>query len=177
MRQIILGAAAVLMLTTGAFAQSFTTTGSVVQINPVYTQVKQQQPKQVCRNVEVPVYGTVQGQGDAAGGALAGMIIGGILGKGISGNDDGAAAGAVIGGLIGADKGAKGGNKQVITGYRTERQCSTEYTTAYSTVVNEYDIVYNVNGNTVSVRVNRAQGERAYIGQTKRFRVRYQLLN
>lgn len=176
MKQFLLSIAALLLTSSIAFANSFTTTGRVVDIQPVYTQVRQQQPTNVCRNVEVPVYGTVQGGGDAAGGALAGMIIGGILGKGVSGNDNGAAAGAVIGGLIGADKGANG-TRRVITGYKTERQCTTEYTYVNTQVVNEYDIMYNIDGREVTFRVNRAQGERAYINQRKTFRIRYQLLN
>lgn len=176
MKQFLLSIAALLLTSSIAFANSFTTTGRVVDIQPVYTQVRQQQPTNVCRNVEVPIYGTVQGGGDAAGGALAGMIIGGILGKGVSGNDNGAAAGAVIGGLIGADKGANG-TRRVITGYKTERQCTTEYQYVNTQVVNEYDIMYNIDGREVTFRVNRAQGERAYINQRKTFRIRYQLLN
>lgn len=159
-----------------ASANSFTTTGRVVDIKPVYTQVRQQQPTNVCRNVEVPIYGTVQGGGDAGANALAGMIIGGILGKGVTGDDGGAAAGAVIGGIIGADQ-AQNGSRRVITGYKTERQCTTEYQYVNTQVVNEYDIMYNIDGREVTFRVNRAQGERAYINQRKTFRIRYQLLN
>jgi uncharacterized protein YcfJ len=90
----------------------------------IYKQVPTNQT--FCKDVKVPVYGTVQKQGDAAGGALAGMIIGGLLGKGVSGNDDGAAAGAVIGGLIGADKGSKPKNSQEVIGYEYVEKCNTE---------------------------------------------------
>ena len=76
-----------------------------------------------CYNVEVPIYGTTTKQGNAAEGALLGMILGGLSGKAVSGNDKGAAAGAIIGGLVGADKGAQPKQKQVVTGYRTERVC------------------------------------------------------
>ena len=75
----------------------------------------------VCRDVNVPIYGNTQSQGDAGAGALAGMIIGGILGKGLSGNDDGAAAGAVIGGIVGANE-ATQGQRQVI-GYEVVQSC------------------------------------------------------
>jgi len=174
MRHILLSVVATLLFASTAFANAFTTTGKVERIQPVYTKVHQQQPQQVCQNVEVPVYGTVQGNGANGGDVLAGMIIGGLLGKGATGKDNGAAAGAVIGGIIAADKGK---NKQVITGYRTETQCSTQYVNQTVSVVNEYDITYNVNGSRFTMRVNRVQGENAYVGQRKQFRVRYQLLN
>jgi len=77
----------------------------------------------VCKNIDKPIYGNVQKDGNAGEGALAGMIIGGLLGKGISGDDGGAAAGAVIGGIIGADKGGKPRNRSEIIGYETVRDC------------------------------------------------------
>jgi uncharacterized protein YcfJ len=98
--------------------------------------------KRECVNVKVPVYGTVQRQGDAAGGALLGMLLGGAIGKGVSGNSDGAAAGAVIGGLIGADKGAKPKSEQVITGYTTEKRCDdVTYYRDKEIVVYEYSVI------------------------------------
>lgn len=85
--------------------------------------------RQVCQMVDVPVYGTVQREGNAGASALTGMIIGGLIGKGATGNDDGAAAGAVLGGIIGANEGQRTRTERVITGYTQERQCSnvTEY--------------------------------------------------
>jgi uncharacterized protein YcfJ len=175
MRQILTSIMAFVILTSSAFAGSTTTYGNVVQIDPIYTNVRQQQPNKVCRNVDVPVYGTVQGNGASGGDVLGGMIIGGLLGKGATGKDDGAAIGAIIGGMVAAEN--SNNSKQVITGYRSERQCTTEYEYVNTQVVNEYDIVYNVNGNRIVIRSNRAQGERAFVGQRKRFRISYQLLN
>ena len=173
MKHVILGLITALSVTTTAMADnSVVVTGIVTDITPVYTQVNRQQPTQVCNNVEVPIYGRTQG-GDAAAGALLGMILGGAIGKGATGDDGGAAAGAVIGGIIGADR-AQNGSREVITGYRTERQCTTQYHTVRDTVINEYDITYNVQGQQITIRVNRTQGERAYNGQPQRFRVRYQ---
>lgn len=109
--------------------------------------------KEECSNVQVPIYGQRQSQGDAAGGALAGMIIGGILGKGLTGKDDGAAAGAVMGGIIGADKGSKPRTEQVVTGYRTERQCQqVEHWKNQQTRVYDYStITWKENGKTYTV--------------------------
>ena len=175
MKLILSMIVAIAIMNSSAYASGTVSYGNVVQINPIYTNVRQQQPNKVCRNVDVPVYGTVQGNGANGGDVLSGMIIGGLLGKGATGKDDGAAIGAIIGGMVAAENGNKG--QQVITGYRTERQCTTEYEYVNTQVVNEYDIVYNINGNRVTIRVNRIQGERAYIGQRKKFRINYQSLN
>ena len=124
-----------------ALALSTTTVAAetvTVHLEDRFKTVKQSVPytQQECVTVDVPVYGTVQRQGDAAGSALLGMIIGGAAGKAISGNNDGAAAGAVIGGIIGADKGARVRDQQVVTGYRQERQCTnvTRYRNEKQTV-------------------------------------------
>lgn len=172
----LISAIIVAFFATIANADSYITNGRIIEINPVYTNVLRNAPKTVCRNVEVPVYGTVQGGGDAAGGALLGMLLGGAIGKGVTGKDNGAAAGAVIGGLIGADKGANG-TRRVITGYKTERQCSEEFTQQQVSVVNEYDLVYDINGHRYTMRVNSAMGQRAYIGKIQKFRISYQPLN
>ena len=154
-------------------ASSNTVEGRVVSIDPVYTKVWGQQPEEKCQDVEVPIYGR-SGGGNAGEGALGGMIIGGVLGKVLGGNDQGAAAGAILGGVVGANN-AQG--KRVITGYRVERQCQTTYRNINKTVINEYDITYKVQGHQITIRVNRVQGERAWIGQTKTFKVNFQLLN
>ena len=70
------------LIASSAFADSYVTTGKLVHKEPIYTNVNKRQPQQVCRNVEVPVYGTVQGGGASGGDVLTGMIIGGLLGKG-----------------------------------------------------------------------------------------------
>jgi|TARA_B110000858_G_C17802609_1_gene476105 uncharacterized protein YcfJ len=153
---------------------SFTTQGQVNRIDPVYTNVSQNQPKQVCNNVEVPIYGRTGG-GDAGGGALLGMILGGLGGKAVTGKDKGAAVGAVIGGIVGANNAQQG--QRIVTGYRNERQCITQNSYHTVQVINEYDVTYNIDGRYISFRVNRAQGERLRIGQRKNFRIRYQMLN
>ena len=107
--------------------------------------------RQVCQNVEVPIYGTVTRQGSANGGdVLGGMILGGLLGKGVTGKDDGAAAGAVLGGIIAADKASKPKTETVITGYKTERQCEniTEYKDVNKKVYDYSIITWTVDGVT-----------------------------
>ena len=161
-----------------AMAESYVTTGKLINKQPVLTNVVNRQPQQVCRNVEVPVYGTVQNNNSGASGGdvLAGAIIGGILGKALTGQDNGAAFGALAGAMTSAEK-KKGGTSQQIIGHRTEQRCKTEYHNVQSQVVNQYRLTHNISGDHVTFIVNRAVGENSYIGQNKRFRVRYQLLN
>jgi uncharacterized protein YcfJ len=111
--------AAVIALTaTASFADTYRATITKVEPNYGYRQVSV--PNTVCQNVDVPIYGTVQGGGSSGANALAGMIIGGLLGKAASGKDKGAAAGAVIGGIVGANNSQ---GQRVITGYQTQQQC------------------------------------------------------
>lgn len=133
---------ALLLGATSVFAETFTATVVVKSATPVYQTVNVQVPRTVCNNVEVPIYKTNR-QGASGADVLAGMIIGGILGKGISGKDDGAAAGAVLGGIVSAENGS---NKQVIVGYKTQRQCSESVGYETRQEVNGYRVYYNIFG-------------------------------
>ena len=121
MKLLSTAALAIVVACAPAYAETFRATITKVEPNWGYRDVSV--PTTHCQNVEVPVYGTVQGGGASGGDVLAGMIIGGLLGKGITNKDNGAAAGAVLGGVIAADKNQ---SKQTITGYRTETQCQME---------------------------------------------------
>jgi len=125
MKPLVLAAA--LAAATPAFANEQPTN---VKVFDHTKKVYQQTPvnKTVCNDVKVPVYGTVQSQGNAAEGALLGMLLGGAIGKGITGKDDGAAVGAVMGGLIGADKGAQPKSEQRIVGYEYVTKCQEQVT-------------------------------------------------
>ena len=60
--------------------------GKVTNVKPVYTNVVNQTPQQVCKQVQVPVYGN-NGQtnnGNAILGAIIGGVIGNQFGKGIN---------------------------------------------------------------------------------------------
>ena len=167
-------AVSIALIGSTAYADnSYVTTGKLIRKEPIYTNISSSKPYRHCNNQEVPIYGRTGG-GNAGANALGGMIVGGIIGKAIGGNDKGAAAGAILGGVIGADKSQ---GQQRIIGYERQRVCETKYRNKQTQVVNQYRLIYNVNGHEMSFTVNSRQGQNAYIGQTKRFRVRYQMLN
>lgn len=140
----LLATAAIISFATAAQAE--TRYANITRVEPNYHTVYMNVPRTQCQDIEVPVYGTVQGGGASGGDVLTGMIIGGLLGKGVTGKDDGAAAGAVMGGIIAADQGNR--NRQVVTGYRTERQCSEVMVREQQQEIKNYIITYNWNGVT-----------------------------
>ena len=155
-----------------AHANSLTQWGKVTQVRPVHTQINQQTPRQVCEQVQVPIYSN---NGQSGANAVLGAIIGGVIGNQF-GSGSGKQAATGIGAAIGAVKGSQTGNQKIV-GYQTTNQCRTVYSTSSVNVVNEYDVTYRVGGHEITMRVNRAVGERAYVGQQKKFRLRYQIIN
>eukprot|EP00919_Chromeraceae_sp_WS-2016_P076307 GHVR01180341.1.p1 GENE.GHVR01180341.1~~GHVR01180341.1.p1 ORF type:complete len:155 (+),score=28.30 GHVR01180341.1:598-1062(+) len=145
MKSILISAA--LVVATPAMAETTRAT-----IEDVFATVVESTPytRQICQNVEVPIYGTITHQrGGASGGdVLGGMILGGLLGKGATGKDRGAAAGAVLGGIIAADKANRPRTETIITGYKNERQCQnvTEYKDINKKVYDYSIITWTVNG-------------------------------
>lgn len=123
-------------------------------VEDFYTTVIERTPytKQVCQQVQVPIYGTITrpGSGASGGDILGGMILGGLLGKGVTNKDNGAAAGAVLGGIIAADKAKKPKTETVITGYNYDKQCEdiTEYRDVNKKVYDYSVITWTVNGIT-----------------------------
>jgi uncharacterized protein YcfJ len=141
MKKLLITTAVILATASSAFATEY---ARITKIEPRYTTGYQNVPTTQCQDVEVPIYGTQQGNGASGGDVLTGMIIGGLLGKGVSGNDKGAAAGAVIGGVIAADKGQN--NKKVIIGYEIQRQCSEVITRQQISTIKDYHITFEWNG-------------------------------
>lgn len=117
----------------------------ITRVEPNYTTVYQNIPRTECRDVEVPIYGNVQGQA-STGDALAGAIIGGVIGNQFGGGD-GKKAATVLGAIVGADIANKrGSNQQVITGYRIQQQCTETIVREQQTQLKNYTIWYEWNG-------------------------------
>lgn len=143
MKHVIATAAILASVSTAAVAE--TVRARITYVEPRYETVYRSIPRQQCNDVEVPIYGTVQGNGASSGDILGGMIVGGLLGKGATGNDKGAAAGAVLGGMIAADNNR---SREVVTGYRTERQCREVMSREETRQLKNYYIQFEWNGVT-----------------------------
>lgn len=140
----LLATVALIAITSTAYAE--TRYANIIQVETNYQTVYQNVPRSQCQDVEVPVYGTVQGSSNAGEGALLGMIIGGVIGDAVSGGKgDATAGGAIIGGIIGADR-AQNGSRQVVTGYRVERQCAEVMVREQQREIRNYTITYEWNG-------------------------------
>jgi len=137
----LLVVAAFIGLAPIANAEAYAT---ITHVKTNYENVRVNVPKRQCRDIEVPIYGVVQGSGASGGDVLTGMIIGGLLGKGVTGKDNGAAAGAVFGGIIAADKAQN--SQRVITGYSLERRCTTIDRYETQERIKNYRISYELNG-------------------------------
>lgn len=142
-----------LFLITGALLAATPLAAEEIRANvqDIYSTVIESTPytRTVCNNVEVPIYGTVQGQANT-GDTIAGALIGGVIGNQFGGGS-GKDAATVLGAIIGADVANKQGRtRQVITGYKKERQCEniTEYKDVNKKIYDYSILTFKVNGQT-----------------------------
>ena len=125
----------------------------ITDIAPNYKEITTSRPQRVCRTENVPVYGKVQGQGASGLDVLGGAILGGLFGKAITDKDEGAAAGAVIGGVVAAEAGRA--DRTEIVGYTQKETCSTQYVERVETIVDNYTIYYQWEGQYGSAVVDK----------------------
>lgn len=128
----------------------------VVSVTPV--RQSQDNPQEVCRDVEV-VYQVQPKDENKIAGTAIGAIVGGAIGNQVGdgrGRDAARVAGAIAGGVAGRKIQENQQNKKTET--RIERQCETVNDPSFTTVA--YDIVYSFNGQTYNARVAEDPGER-----------------
>lgn len=142
-------AIALALIATPASADS-TAYGRVTHVEPVYSNSYVDVPQTVCYDVEVPVTGR---SGASTGDVLAGAVIGGAIGNQFGGGS-GKDAATVLGAILGADIANKNG-RQVVTGYRLERQCETQYVTDIQPTISGWTVYYRWSGGSGSFNTNR----------------------
>jgi len=116
----------------------------ITEVEPNWTQVTRNVPVETCNMAQVPVYENVQGQGATGLEVLFGALFGGLAGKAITDKDEGAAAGAVIGGVVAAEAGRA--PQLRIVGYENKEICTTRYVNRTESVVKDYTIYYEWQG-------------------------------
>lgn len=126
---------------------------TITSVTPNYIELVTPTRKNICSFVDVPIYDTVQGQGATGLEVLGGAIIGGLFGKALTDKDEGAAAGAVVGGVVAAEAGRA--DKTRIVGYEKQKQCSIQYVDQIESIVDNYTIYYEWNGQYGSTVVDK----------------------
>jgi uncharacterized protein YcfJ len=139
-----------LLVAAPVSAETISVYGRVTHVEPVYSKSYVDVPQTVCYDVKVPVTGrTHAGTGDVLAGAIIGGVIGNQFGGG-SGKD----AATVLGAILGADVATNNG-RQVVTGYRYERQCETQYVTNVQQSISGWTVYYRWNDLSGSFNTNR----------------------
>lgn len=173
MKRTLMATAAIALLSTPALAESYVTEGQVTAVSPVTKIVTIQKPYRECYPVEVPVYTESQGQNDWVNpGTIVGSIAGGILGNQIGkrrGNKVATVGGAILGGVIGNQ--VLGSGQRQPAGTITQNRCATKYTSTNEERVVGYNVSYEAEGKTGTVRTSR----QFHVGDRVRVRVSYGL--
>lgn len=143
----------------GAGAEAAVKYAKVVSVDPVRSTTNR--PKQVCHDETVTHTAPPKDEHRIAGTAI-GAVVGGLVGNQIGGGDGkklATVAGAVGGGYAGNRIQAKNQHAQVTTA--VERKCETVNNT--STKIVGYDVRYEYNGVTRTVRMDHDPGDRVQV--------------
>lgn len=114
----------------------------ITAVHPIYENRYVTQYETQCYDVEVPIYGRVRSGTNSD--ILTGAIIGGTIGNQF-GNGNGKDVMTALGIIIGANEGSRS-TREVVTGYRLERQCNQVSSQINEPVLSYYKIRYEYNG-------------------------------
>jgi uncharacterized protein YcfJ len=132
----------------------------VVDVDPIYREVRVRAPRQVCEEVPV-VERTHYRGGPDPGRVLVGAVIGGVIGHQFGsgrGNDVATAAGAFIGANEAAQNSYRSG--RVVEREVLETRCETVREARYESRVEGYDVTYRYQGRLYHTRTNYDPGRR-----------------
>jgi uncharacterized protein YcfJ len=131
----------------------------VVDVRPVYREVRVSQPRRECHDQRV-VSRHRQGPGEA-GSAIIGAILGGVAGNQI-GSGSGRDAATVVGAIAGTAAGSHYARRQGRTVERSsyETVCHTVNDVHYEERVDGYRVTYRYRGREHTTRMDRRPGDR-----------------
>lgn len=150
--KIIAALTAIAISASAVYADGYANDYAVITaVHPVYVDRYVERYETQCRNVEVPVYGTMRGGSD--GDVIIGAIIGGAIGNQF-GSGSGKDAMTVLGAIVGANR-ASNRTQNLVTGYRVEQRCENASFRVNEPVVSHYNIQYTHRGVTYYQETNR----------------------
>lgn len=124
----------------------------VVDVDPVYHQVKVRTPHQECWD-EPRRYRNTDSHTSTIAGAIVGGVIGNQFGKG-SGKTAMTVAGTLLGGSIGRDYNS---NDRYYSGY--QEQCRVTHDTHYERQLKGYEVTYKYHGQRYTTFMNERPGK------------------
>ena len=160
-------AVALMAMSSVSLAGTEIITVPVIDVQPVTQRVGVPQTQRVCTVENVPVQTTVNTS--TAGDVITGAIIGGVIGHQIGDGrqrKDNRNIGAVLGGMIGGSS-----KNQTIVGQRQVEQCQNQTTYVYENRIRGYEVTYELEGQTKTVRMNRDPGSYIRVQRTVTYRI------
>lgn len=161
-------AVALMALSSVSLAGTEIITVPVIDVQPVTQRVGVPHTQRVCSVETVPVQTTVNTS--TAGDVITGAIIGGVIGHQIGDGrqrKDNRNIGAVLGGMIGGSS----RNQQAIVGHRQVERCKNQTTYVYEDRIRGYEVTYELDGQTNTVRMNRDPGGYIRVQRTVTYRI------
>jgi uncharacterized protein YcfJ len=148
---------------TQSLANAYTDYAKVTNVSPIYETITIREPHKQCHLEERSVRHNNQ---RSATPTILGALIGGAIGNGLGHNKSnkrvGAVAGAILGGSIASDLGRKNHhNDRHYT--KTERVCSTSYSTRHEKQVSGYNVDYKYRGHIYNTIMDTHPGDRIQV--------------
>jgi uncharacterized protein YcfJ len=146
-----------------SLANSYTDYAKVTNVSPIYETITIREPHKQCHLEERTVR---HSNPRSATPTILGALIGGAIGNGLGHNKSnkrvGAVAGAILGGSIASDLNRNNQHhKRHQT--KTERICSTSYSTRHEKQVSGYNVDYKYRGHIYNTIMDTHPGDRIQV--------------
>ena len=155
-------AAAVLLATRPAMADTSYDEADVISSTPIYRVIEIESPQQECWEEEVVRQDLRRDRDRSATPGILGMIVGGALGNAVGNNSSsrkvGTVVGAILGGSVARDVSRANDARNSRVYVETEERCRTVYNTRQQEKLVGYDVSYSYNGIERTVRMSDDPG-------------------